>query len=118
MQEFLGSCIFLFIKHPYDVGDRVDISSEQLVVEQISLLYCVFKRIDNMKMVQIPNIVLNNLWVENVSRSTAMKEQLDMFISFDTSLEDIELLRTEMVSPDKLCRESNIANCSLAKFCS
>lgn len=55
-QEFLGSCIFLFIKHPYDVGDRVDIaggSCTEMVVEQISLLYTIFKRVDNMKMVQV-----------------------------------------------------------------
>lgn len=100
-QEFLGSCIFLFIKHPYDVGDRVDIvgpTQEYLVVEQISLLFTVFKRIDSMKMVQVPNIILNTLWIENITRSKAMKEQLDMFISFDTSLEDIELLRKEMES--------------------
>jgi hypothetical protein len=100
-QEFLGSCIFLFVKHPFDVGDRVDIVGPEvktMVVEQISLLYTIFKRIDNMKMVQVPNIVLNGLWVENLTRSKAMKEQLDMFISFDTSLEDIELLRTEMES--------------------
>ncbi|RDW74940.1 hypothetical protein BP6252_06082 [Coleophoma cylindrospora] len=98
-QEFLGSCIFLFIKHPYDVGDRVDIvgpEKEYLVVEQISLLYTIFKRIDCMKMVQVPNIVLNNLWIENITRSKAMKEQLDMYISFDTSLEDIDILRSEM----------------------
>jgi hypothetical protein len=98
-QEFLGSCIFLFVKHPYDVGDRVDIvgpTQEYLVVEQISLLFTVFKRIDSMKMVQVPNIVLNNLWIENITRSKAMKEQLEMYISFDTSLEDIELLRSEM----------------------
>ncbi|KAF4625131.1 hypothetical protein G7Y89_g13038 [Cudoniella acicularis] len=98
-QEFLGSCIFLFVKHPFDVGDRVDIvgpEKEFLVVEQISLLYTIFKRIDSMKMVQVPNIVLNNLWIENITRSKAMKEQLDMFISFDTSLEDIDLLRKEM----------------------
>lgn len=101
-QEFLGSCIFLFVKHPYDVGDRVDIvgpgGTEYLVVEQISLLYSVFKRIDNMKLVQVPNIILNSLWIENITRSNAMKEQLDMFISFDTTLEDIETLRTEMES--------------------
>lgn len=95
-QEFLGSCIFLFIKHPYDVGDRVDINSEPLVVERISLLYTVFKRIDYMKMVQVPNIVLNTMWIENVTRSKAMKEQIELSISFDTSLEDIELLRTEL----------------------
>jgi hypothetical protein len=36
------------------------------------------------------------MWIENVTRSKAMKEQLDMFISFDTSLEDIDTLRREM----------------------
>ncbi|KAI1201543.1 serine/threonine protein kinase [Nemania serpens] len=98
-QEFLGSCIFLFVKHPYDVGDRVDITGpekEQLIVERISLLYTVFTRIDKMQIVQIPNIVLNNLWVENVSRSKAMKEGVDVNVSFDTSFEDIELLRVEL----------------------
>lgn len=55
-QEFLGSCIFLFVKHPYDVGDRVDITGpekEQLVVERISLLYTIFHRIDRMQVVQV-----------------------------------------------------------------
>lgn len=57
-QEFLGSCIFLFVKHPYDVGDRVDITGpekEQLQVEKISLLYTVFTRIDKMQVVQVRN---------------------------------------------------------------
>lgn len=98
-QEFLGSCIFLFVKHPYDVGDRVDIAGpekEQLIVERISLLYTVFTRIDKMQVVQIPNIVLNNLWIENVSRSKAMKEGIDVNVSYDTTFEDVELLRLEM----------------------
>ncbi|KAK4101808.1 hypothetical protein N658DRAFT_424453 [Parathielavia hyrcaniae] len=97
-QEFLGSCIFLFVKHPYDVGDRVDITAgpekQQLIVEKISLLYTVFTRIDKMQVV--PNIILNNLWIENVTRSKAMKEVIDVNVSFDTSFEDIELLRQEM----------------------
>lgn len=98
-QEFLGSCIFLFVKHPYDVGDRVDIvgsEKQQLVVERISLLYTIFNRIDKMQIVQVPNIQLNNLWIENVTRSKAMKEVIDLNVSFDTSFEDIELLRQEM----------------------
>ncbi|KAK0612819.1 Mechanosensitive ion channel-domain-containing protein [Bombardia bombarda] len=100
-QEFLGSCIFLFVKHPFDVGDRVDIQGpekHQLVVEKISLLYTVFTRIDKMEVVQVPNIQLNNLWIENVTRSKAMKEVIDVNVSFDTSFEDIELLRNEMES--------------------
>ncbi|KAK7948386.1 uncharacterized protein PG986_009272 [Apiospora aurea] len=98
-QEFLGSCIFLFVKHPYDVGDRVDITGpekEQLVVERISLLYTIFYRIDKMQTVQVPNIVLNNMWIENVTRSKAMKEVIDVNVSFDTTFDDIELLRAEI----------------------
>lgn len=49
-----------------------------------------------MQVVQVPNIALNNLWVENVTRSKAMKEVIDVNVSFDTSFEDIELLRAEM----------------------
>ena len=95
-QELLGSCIFLFVKHPYDVGDRVDISSDQLVVERISLLYTMFRRVKDHKKTQVPNIVLNSLWVDNVSRSKAMREQINLFVHFDTTFEDIELLRKEM----------------------
>jgi hypothetical protein len=47
-------------------------------------------------MVQIPNIVLNNLWIENVSRSNAMREQISIFCHFETSIEDIEALKNEM----------------------
>ncbi|KJZ75092.1 hypothetical protein HIM_05578 [Hirsutella minnesotensis 3608] len=95
-QEFLGSCIFLFVKHPYDVGDRVDIDKVQMVVERISLLYTVFTRIDRMQVVQVPNIGLNTLWIDNISRSKAMKETFQVNVDFGTTFEDIELLRVEM----------------------
>ncbi len=95
-QEVLGSCIFLFVKHPYDVGDRIDIKDDQLVVAHISLLFTVFKRISNNKTVQIPNIVLNTNWIENITRSKAMKEQILMYINFETSIEDIQALKREM----------------------
>jgi small-conductance mechanosensitive channel len=97
-QEILGSCIFLFVKHPYDIGDRVDITAEQLMVEHIALLYTVFKRVSNGKTVQIPNIVLNSLWVENITRSKAMREQVSVFCAFDTSFEDVNALKQEMIS--------------------
>ncbi len=69
---------------------------EQLIVERISLLYTVFTRIDKNQVVQVPNITLNNLWIENVTRSKAMNEVVDVNVSFDTTFEDIELLRQEM----------------------
>jgi small-conductance mechanosensitive channel len=98
-QEVLGSCIFLFVKHPFDVGDRVDLqTSDQLTVEHISLLFTVFKRVNTGKLVQIPNIVLNGIWVENVTRSKAMRESILLYCSFDTTFEDVEALRQEMAA--------------------
>jgi small-conductance mechanosensitive channel len=96
VQEFTGSCIFLFVKHPYDVGDRVEINSIDLIVEHISLLYTVFRRVDSNRTVQIPNIVNNGNWIENISRSRAMSEQFSLAISAETSFEDIENLTEEL----------------------
>lgn len=74
----------------------MDIAADQLTVEHISLLYTVFKRVTNGKTVQTPNIVLNNLWVENITRSKAMREQISIFCAFDTSFEDINALKQEL----------------------
>jgi hypothetical protein len=114
-QEFLGSCIFLFVKHPYDIGDRVHIYGpdgvNSLEVQQISLLYTGFKRVSDLESIQvscqersnrsqlirqIPNNILNTLWINNISRSKGMMERIDVYISLDTPFEDIEALRMEM----------------------
>lgn len=94
--EFLGGCIFLFVKHPYDVGDRVDVDKQELVVERISLMYSVFRRVDSDKSVQIPHSVCNSVWIENISRSKAMKERITLAISAGTSSADILALRNEL----------------------
>jgi hypothetical protein len=78
------------------VGDRVDITQTELVVERISLMYTVFRRVDSDKIVQIPHNVANTLWIENVSRSKAMKERLTLNVAATTSFEDIESLRSEL----------------------
>jgi len=98
-QEVLGSCIFLFVKHPFDIGDRIDINNQQLVVDHISLLFSVFRRVSGDgagRMVQVPNIVLNTQWIENVSRSKAMKEQFQVEIAYDTTFDDVQLLKAEL----------------------
>lgn len=52
----------------------------------------------------MPNIQLNNLWIDNVSRSKAMVETVELDVSYDTTFEDIELLRAEM---EKFVRSSD-----------
>ncbi|GAB7364549.1 hypothetical protein MBLNU230_g5356t1 [Neophaeotheca triangularis] len=100
-QEVLGSCIFLFVKHPFDIGDRVDIGTNQFTVDHISLLYTVFRRVSGTgvgRSVQIPNLILNSQWVENVTRSKAMVEQLTIDVDFATTFDDIQILKRELLN--------------------
>ncbi|KAJ5214262.1 hypothetical protein N7449_001431 [Penicillium cf. viridicatum] len=95
-QEVLGSCIFLFVKHPFDIGDRVEVSDKPFVVERISLLFTVFRNVTDARITQVPNNILNSLWVDNFTRANAMHEQLVIPVAFDTSFAEVQLLRQEM----------------------
>jgi small-conductance mechanosensitive channel len=58
LQEVLSSIIFLFVKHPFDVGDRVNIDGVQYTVKEIRLLSTVFLDTSGL-LVQAPNLILN-----------------------------------------------------------
>ncbi|ODM16626.1 hypothetical protein SI65_08133 [Aspergillus cristatus] len=95
-QEVLGSCIFLFVKHPFDVGDRVDISGRSYMVERISLLFTVFHCVSDHRITQTSNATLNTLWIDNITRADAMHENLTISVNFNTTFADIQSLRGEM----------------------
>ncbi|KAL3447339.1 Mechanosensitive ion channel-domain-containing protein [Aspergillus insuetus] len=95
-QEVLGSCIFLFVKHPFDIGDRVEITAQPYIVERISLLYSVFRNVTDHRVTQIPNAVLNTIWIDNYSRAAAMREKITVEVAFDTSTNEIQLLKDEI----------------------
>ncbi|KAG5651771.1 hypothetical protein H0H81_007524 [Sphagnurus paluster] len=87
LQEVLTSIIFLFIKHPFDVGDRVVINKESYTVKEIRLLSTVF--IDsNSTLVQAPNNILN----------AQMSETFTFDVSYATTFEDLERLREKMLA--------------------
>lgn len=54
----LTSIIFLFVKHPFDVGDRVVVQGHVYTVKEIRLLSTIFLD-SNGTLVQAPNLVLN-----------------------------------------------------------
>lgn len=92
-QEILSSCVFLFVKHPIDVGDRVDIADVAYNVTSLSLLYSTFTRTDNGKLCQAPNSLLNTLWIGNVSRSGLQSDPQTLILGLpETSTEDIDEL--------------------------
>ncbi|BGP00641.1 hypothetical protein NBRC10513v2_006440 [Rhodotorula toruloides] len=95
-QEILASVIFLFIKHPYDVGDRVSIDAVDYIVLEMHLLSTVFKKIDG-TVTQAPHSLLNTKFVMNYRRSNSISETFTFDVDFGTSFEKIEALRSRML---------------------
>lgn len=117
-QEFLQSCIFVFIKHPYDVGDRVMVygntgdmgKGDDYFVKEIALFYTEFKKMQG-HIVQAPNSYLNTLFILNHRRSGALAEAVPIIIKFGTTLEQIERMRAlllDFVTAEKREYQTNI----------
>ncbi|KAJ7170538.1 Mechanosensitive ion channel-domain-containing protein [Mycena crocata] len=97
LSEVLTSIIFLFIKHPFDVGDRVCIEKANYTVKEIRLLSTIFINGDGVY-VQAPNTVLNTQLIQNIRRSPQISESYQFSVSYSTSFEDVERLRQRMLS--------------------
>ncbi|KAF9793059.1 Mechanosensitive ion channel-domain-containing protein [Thelephora terrestris] len=97
LAEVLTSIIFLFIKHPYDVGDRIQVNKDAYTVKEIRLLSTIFLDGSN-ALVQAPNVVLNSEFIINFRRSGEMSEPFTFDVAYDTSFEQIEALRGRMIA--------------------
>ncbi|KAF8885420.1 Mechanosensitive ion channel-domain-containing protein [Mucidula mucida] len=96
LSDVLTSIIFLFIRHPFDVGDRVDIDDVAYTVKEIRLLSTIFLNVDGVY-VQVPNSVLNTHFIHNIRRSPEMSEDFKFDVAYNTTFEDIERLRNNML---------------------
>ncbi|PSR78148.1 hypothetical protein PHLCEN_2v7557 [Hermanssonia centrifuga] len=97
LAEVLTSIIFLFVKHPYDVGDRVQIDKVLYTVKEIRLLSTVFLDSSSCA-VQAPNTVLSTKFIENIRRSPQMSESFNWDVAYSTTFEQIEQLRELMLA--------------------
>lgn len=103
-QEFLQSIIFVFVKHPFDVGDRVTIygstganmTGDDYYVTEISLLYTEFKKLQG-HVVQAPNSLLNTLFILNQRRSNGLADPVPLKIRFGTPAWMIDELKARML---------------------
>lgn len=101
-QEILASCIFLFVKHPLDIGDMVAITlptgtPTNMICVELSLLYTVFRDISTGVLRQTSNAVLNTIWIDNLSRAGPMSAGFGLVLGTpETSYEDIEEFRERL----------------------
>ncbi|KAI3419855.1 Mechanosensitive ion channel protein, partial [Psidium guajava] len=89
--------IYLFVIHPFDVGDRCEVDGVQMVVEEINILTTVFLRYDNQKIVY-PNSVLATKPISNYYRSPDMGDGVDFSIHISTPAEKVALMKERIVS--------------------
>ncbi|KAK6944772.1 Mechanosensitive ion channel MscS [Dillenia turbinata] len=116
--------IFVFVMHPFDVGDRcvidgIQVSSFasiayltvlskfpaihfsvlfqllQMIVEEMNILTTVFLRYDNEK-IFYPNAVLATKPISNFYRSPEMSDSVEFCVDFSTSVETIAALKTKI----------------------
>ncbi|XP_055811568.1 mechanosensitive ion channel protein 6-like [Solanum dulcamara] len=87
--------IFLFVMHPFDVGDRVEVDGVQMVVEEMNILTTVFLRYDNQKIIY-PNSVLSTKPISNYYRSPDMGDSVDFCIHISTPTEKIAMMKEKI----------------------
>ncbi|KAJ6314335.1 hypothetical protein OIU78_017913 [Salix suchowensis] len=91
------SIIFLFVIHPFDVGDRCEIDGVQMVVEEMNILTTVFLRCDNQKII-ITNSVLATKAIGNYYRSPDMGDAVEFLIHLATPAEKIAIVKQRISS--------------------
>ncbi|PWZ03461.1 hypothetical protein BCV70DRAFT_197673 [Testicularia cyperi] len=90
------SMIFIFATHPYDVGDLVCIDDEWMFVKEFGLLSTTFRTTVNQEVVAPNALLATSKYIYNSRRSGAQWEYTLIQVSFDTSLETIEQLRSKL----------------------
>lgn len=87
--------IFVFVMHPFDVGDRCVIDGVQMVVEEMNILTTVFLRYDKEK-IFYPNSVLATKPISNYYRSPDMGDSLEFSIDVMTPVDSIGCFKEEI----------------------
>lgn len=87
--------IFVFVMHPFDVGDRCVVDGIPMLVEEMNILNTVFLKLDNEK-IYYPNSVLATKPISNYFRSPDMGDSVEFAIDFATPVEKIGFLKDKI----------------------
>ncbi|KAJ1017765.1 hypothetical protein NDA16_005083 [Ustilago loliicola] len=90
------SIIFIFVTHPFDTGDRIQIGEAVLVVKRMSLLSCLFTDSLNQD-VYISNVILSATSIINMRRSGYQWEAITAQFDFNTPLEKLDAVEADMI---------------------
>jgi small-conductance mechanosensitive channel len=80
------SFVFLYVVHPYDVGDSIVVEGEPYVVDRISWMTTVAKS-GSGELMWLPNIRLASCYITNQSRSSKLWDGLKLSLDIGTGAE-------------------------------
>ncbi|KAF8160952.1 Mechanosensitive ion channel-domain-containing protein [Crassisporium funariophilum] len=97
-QTLFESLIFIFSTHVFDVGDLVMIDDQVLFVTEFGLFSTTFRRVDGQQVIAPNALLASTKLVHNLRRSKSMWETTKLMVSYNTSMEVIEQLRSKISS--------------------
>ncbi|BBM98050.1 mechanosensitive ion channel protein 4/5/6/7/8/9/10 [Marchantia polymorpha subsp. ruderalis] len=89
------SLIFLFVMHPFDVGDRICVDGMAMIVEEMNILNTILLSGSNEK-IYYPNSVLATKAISNYYRSPDQWDSIEFQIHATTPVEQLGLLKERM----------------------
>ncbi|CAK9177102.1 unnamed protein product [Ilex paraguariensis] len=95
LKTVFEAIVFVFVMHPFDVGDRCVIDGVQMVVDEVNILTTIFLRYDNEK-IYYPNAVLATRPISNFNRSPEMSDSVEFAVDVSTSIESIVALKAKI----------------------
>ncbi|PNT64806.1 hypothetical protein BRADI_4g33315v3 [Brachypodium distachyon] len=96
LKTIFEAIVFLFVMHPFDVGDRCEVDGMQVVVEEMNIMTTIFLRYDNLK-VYYPNSKLATLPIMNYYRSPDMGDAVDFSVHVATPVEKLALMKERLM---------------------
>jgi len=87
IKKLFNCFVFILVIRPYDIGDKINLSGEAYTVRRINLLTTTFLT-SLKKLLYVPNHVLMNERIHNMSRSPSERLKLEILLSSgDTTFE-------------------------------
>ncbi|CEM21676.1 unnamed protein product [Vitrella brassicaformis CCMP3155] len=97
IKNFVDSLVFVFIQHPFDIGDRVSVDGDVAMnVRRISVMTTTFETIHNKKVV-LPNFQLAIAKIINETKSPAAVFEILFQLSIKTSMEQFFDLKRSVI---------------------
>lgn len=100
LQNFAGGMVILMFK-PFKVGDVIEISTGQSgVVKKIMIFTTEIRTFDN-EIIFVPNSLLSNNMITNLSRGELRRTDLSVGVSYGTDVEKVRKILTKLLQKNE-----------------